>query len=642
MSELEVKVDVAGQLRLFKTVTFTDPYAFVDEAMQNAQRAKATELIVTVSEDKIEFHDNGIGLSDPSSLFTMSKTGWDEQTKDDQNPFGLGFFSCVALANMVRVESNEFYYNFDVDRLINSGNTSIDMGQLDEPVKGFRVILTELEDKFSLWTMKEKVKASAKFISQFKTIMNGEELEHIVYTKTDGSRFAYIIDLPGLSGWIRPVTWSDYMENKGLKVYHQDRFVKNIEMYGVAGIISVGRNLLNFRAPDRRDIIDDEKYSKFLEYIKSVPVKKMLLDLIIRGLDDDLSNYQEVLDRYLTEKDYKDMMRYLVIENKDQLDKIEKVKSDELRWISASKLKELFIIDESDNTDRSQQVELEETTKRSIGIKPGDHPISSSSSSHSSGSTTNIKKSDIPKAIIQREGVSIDSLGNKVLLYYVEPKDLKAHGDIIEQALDCSIPVIVVKNKLELKILSAMPQAKYLGTLDHKIVYKVKVDHSGCMNQREWKAFRILGLVSTIAGFDKNVFRIGDLRYTKHVMFGDKMVKTEKATEPIIYCGHAIVVDRRLVKGSSIQDNEDPKLNIGELFFVLNNLELIVQNLLEVIRVVQGKQTKRALKKITEGVKLNPNDLNYNNDKFLPTSQTLMTHIIKELSTNKVYDWLGL
>lgn len=45
---VELKVNVINQLKLLRQSTFKDIYCFLDEDIQNAQRAKATEVRVTV------------------------------------------------------------------------------------------------------------------------------------------------------------------------------------------------------------------------------------------------------------------------------------------------------------------------------------------------------------------------------------------------------------------------------------------------------------------------------------------------------------------------------------------------------------------------------------------------------------------
>lgn len=58
---VEIKVNVINQLKLLRQSTFKDKLSFLDEDIQNAQRAKATEVKVTVdyNKDKVTIENNG-------------------------------------------------------------------------------------------------------------------------------------------------------------------------------------------------------------------------------------------------------------------------------------------------------------------------------------------------------------------------------------------------------------------------------------------------------------------------------------------------------------------------------------------------------------------------------------------------------
>jgi len=125
LKKVNVKVDVIGQIKLFKTATFPSKLPFIEEALQNAQRSKATLVEVWTKEDEVIITDDGIGLNDPEDLFTIAKSGWDQETIKDQNPFGLGFFSCITMADLITVESNNFRCIFDVPKMLKTNSTDI-------------------------------------------------------------------------------------------------------------------------------------------------------------------------------------------------------------------------------------------------------------------------------------------------------------------------------------------------------------------------------------------------------------------------------------------------------------------------------------------------------------------------------------
>jgi hypothetical protein len=73
------------------------------EAVQNAYRARATELRVEISGRTITLTDDGPGLADPADLFTVARSGWAEGVAKD--PAGMGAFSLFGLSERVEVTS---------------------------------------------------------------------------------------------------------------------------------------------------------------------------------------------------------------------------------------------------------------------------------------------------------------------------------------------------------------------------------------------------------------------------------------------------------------------------------------------------------------------------------------------------------
>lgn len=80
---VEVKVNVINQLKLLRQSTFKDIYCFLDEDVQNAQRAGATEAKITVKkyEGTVTIENNGKILSNPQALFSIAESGWDDNVK---------------------------------------------------------------------------------------------------------------------------------------------------------------------------------------------------------------------------------------------------------------------------------------------------------------------------------------------------------------------------------------------------------------------------------------------------------------------------------------------------------------------------------------------------------------------------------
>lgn len=88
--------------------SFTGDDNLFKELAQNARRAKASQVNITVNlEDKsIIFEDDGIGIDDFQHLFTIAESGWDMDTQEKENPFGLGFLMAIYSCDGIIIESN--------------------------------------------------------------------------------------------------------------------------------------------------------------------------------------------------------------------------------------------------------------------------------------------------------------------------------------------------------------------------------------------------------------------------------------------------------------------------------------------------------------------------------------------------------
>jgi len=76
MSEkVELKVNVINQLKLLRQSTFKDILCFLDEDIQNAQRAKAKNVYISIEGDSIIIENDGSILDNPQSLFSIAESG---------------------------------------------------------------------------------------------------------------------------------------------------------------------------------------------------------------------------------------------------------------------------------------------------------------------------------------------------------------------------------------------------------------------------------------------------------------------------------------------------------------------------------------------------------------------------------------
>ena len=42
-------------------------------------------------------------LTNPQALFSIAESDWDEEVRNSENPFGMGFFSNITVSNLINV-----------------------------------------------------------------------------------------------------------------------------------------------------------------------------------------------------------------------------------------------------------------------------------------------------------------------------------------------------------------------------------------------------------------------------------------------------------------------------------------------------------------------------------------------------------
>ena len=228
---VELKVNVINQLKLLRQSTFKDIYCFLDEDVQNAQRAKATEVKVTVDrwgEGTVTIENNGNVLTNPQALFSIAESDWDEEVRNSENPFGMGFFSNITVSNLINVHSGNTYITFDVEDMISTNNTEIKVEEIEEYYDGFKLILRNFDfDTASSYDIQERVEVLGKYIHELDIYYNGELIEEKDLTEGDGSKYQFSVDDENCKGWI--ALGNNYSWGNNVNVFYKGRLVAPLE-----------------------------------------------------------------------------------------------------------------------------------------------------------------------------------------------------------------------------------------------------------------------------------------------------------------------------------------------------------------------------------------------------------------------------
>lgn len=120
---------------------FAGKGSLVLELVQNARRAGATRVSVDYDEKNktLIVADDGHGIKDPNLLFAIGDSGWDEQVRETDKPFGVGLLSAVYQAQHMDIRSGTLRIQADTQALLEGGKPTVE--QMAEPVQGTTIIL---------------------------------------------------------------------------------------------------------------------------------------------------------------------------------------------------------------------------------------------------------------------------------------------------------------------------------------------------------------------------------------------------------------------------------------------------------------------------------------------------------------------
>ena len=320
----ELKINALNQLKLLKQSTFKDPLCFLDEDIQNAQRAKANNVEITTEYygRKLIIFNDGDVLDDPQKLFSIAESGWDDTTVKAENPFGIGFFSNIVVSDNILIQTGDKKIEFDVNKMLVDGDTHVETIIVDNPdeyVDGFKITLNKFDfNKYTESEIRTRAQDLANYIDTLYIYFNNTELESIPKTQPDEKfKFTQVVQNEMCEGWLAIGT--NYTWDNELAVYYRGRLVTTLSnMYYIAGKLHINDNILNLVAPDRKGIIRDDNYSEFCDMIHSEMAKlcnkTALLD------DDDLNNYSSCIKRYFVPDDIKNDIRFITFKTKDSND----------------------------------------------------------------------------------------------------------------------------------------------------------------------------------------------------------------------------------------------------------------------------------------------------------------------------------
>ena len=284
--------------------------------------------------------------------------------------------------------------------------------------------------------------------------------------------------------------------------------------------------VLDLRSPDRKDVVHNDKYKQFNEAVRK-EVKSVMHNLLQTAGDSDIDKYADVVDRYLSPEEYERYMRFVVTTDLVDFDKlVEKIEEKKEKG-------EKFTFDQvAEEVAFEQQEVIEEMEIRSEPVE----------------FTPTV--SAPAKQEVVRTGR--ESLGERQM-FWVRVNDLDLYEDKISLAQYHDIPLVLVRNKLEQKVLEGKSNFLHIDQLKEKVELSAQLKRVGAVDEVEERALWLFGVICKGLGFDRNIFRIGDMTTFKETKIGDTEKVVEEAPAFALANGVDIYVDRGCLKKENLE-----------------------------------------------------------------------------------------
>lgn len=249
---------------------FADRLKVLQELLQNARRAGATEVSVVLEGDDernatLTVLDDGSGIEDFQVMLSVGTSGWDGSVASTEKPYGMGFLSCLYACKEVEIVSRGRVLKFDTDAAL--GNYSFDVnGYMEEPPP--RATTWVKLKGFDATGLKTAIASMAEGFA-IPIVFNGEKLqrpdaEDASFTKTAVGQ----IRIQGHEyerGLVRVFL-------QGFQVYKQERFWR-----GRVDTIHLDSSKFHGKFPDRDRVIDEKEMLALVDAeVRALYVEKLL------------------------------------------------------------------------------------------------------------------------------------------------------------------------------------------------------------------------------------------------------------------------------------------------------------------------------------------------------------------------------
>lgn len=500
MRTMPITSDVIGKLHKIQNGTvFDSPLVFVVEMMQNAYRARAKTMRVTMQDDTLVFADDGCGAGSPKTILTLDYSQWASTTEG----FGIGFWSVLAIPDIreCRVTSRKWSAVINVAALFTNGTPEATVTWNNDLHHGFRVQITAPYIRDHRQEIIDEVMRIGALQPYVVTINEcpvprqdlfdnvGGEFTNEFSTRLFTARLAVTTH-----GWHTPDL---YYERRSVCDYH--------DIMGVRGIIEMKPGALTLKEPDRKQIVVDDKRRKFADMLLKCN-RDLYREFVRQATTDQIARYAETIDEILSVGDYE---AYVL---------------DDAMFMSIGGMTSV--------SDRPEQIAFERTEIDPDTFTRDDEEVVSPGVGTLSHRSTKPRKRSVRSEIKKWKRT-----------VWINADEMDGLQEIVAKAKYYGLTVVTARNVLQ-KNVFVKYQVPHISEIEKNIVRRHVIANVMVRTRKE-EAF--LALLSPICQYYNipNVFRIGNITMTLEVSVGGRVIDRERKQVGGLVHDGLIVLDRK-------------------------------------------------------------------------------------------------
>ena len=302
-------LEISAIRSLVKRSFPNDSKTIINEILQNSQRSGATEIGFQTDKNCITIEDNGSGIADLSNLIVLGKSEYEKAVIDHQHPVGVGFYSLLAHDEISSVTVSSQKQSIAI-------NTQ-QWWQNDSYAENWKSLVKESNVDRGV---KIEISATTKFVRAFENSF----IQNKTSGKISSGQGYSLVDLKiklnqneidaGYPKWVEneDVLFLGRYEGNALIVYSSpfgtrarfsviNWYGQLIEIetelpFGFLYEVSEGRPL-EPQAPVRKEIIRDEKWQAFIDYLVAT-IAKHFSERVERPNQYDVEAYYNLQKQY--------------------------------------------------------------------------------------------------------------------------------------------------------------------------------------------------------------------------------------------------------------------------------------------------------------------------------------------------------